>query len=478
MNNRAANTPSGVQWTGLLLLVVCFGLAASWIIKSWSYDSDTDVSRIEEASNNSVRPSIDIETAKTPHDDVSLQPTIALPRQSFVISGDQLELECGSFIDRLQTNLPNDSKALNLAALFYSRTQQTIKADELWKKVLSMAPRDLSLYFNWSSNAIQQGQSDRALEILDQAERNGVRDPQLLYQRSVSLSNLGRDEEVESLLVPFATSKEMDGSHWLQLGLSQSKLGKHELARESLLRARELGVNGRTLLNGLINCSARLKDRQAAEAYRKELDSLKEEVTEFGQDQYEARSEARIRSVSMGIMGEGIEVYRLAGRPLDAEHAALRVLALEPNSADVCNLLLEIYVAKKEYHNQYAVLERLTELQPGNLLNYLLMAKAASMGGNQARAEGLIKLTIATAPEDVTSWIAMAEFLIERNRSAESVWYIEQAIVREPSRDAYKLLANALRASGQNDRAAIAEAKAEELTKIPTIRAQAPKKGP
>jgi tetratricopeptide (TPR) repeat protein len=212
MNNRAANTPSGVQWTGLLLLVVCFGLAASWIIKSWSYDSDTtDVSRIEEASNNSVRPSIDIETAKTPHDDVSLQPTIALPRQSFVISGDQLELECGSFIDRLQTNLPNDSKALNLAALFYSRTQQTIKADELWKKVLSMAPRDLSLYFNWSSNAIQQGQSDRALEILDQAERNGVRDPQLLYQRSVSLSNLGRDEEVESLLVPFATSKEMDG---------------------------------------------------------------------------------------------------------------------------------------------------------------------------------------------------------------------------------------------------------------------------
>jgi len=271
----------------------------------------------------------------------------------------------------------------------------------------------------------------------------------------------------------------MDGSHWLQLGLSQSKLEKYEVARASLLKARELGINNTSLLNGLVNCSARLKDRQAAEAYRSELLSIKEDVTEFGQEQYEARSESRIRALSLGILGEGIEVYRLAGRLEDAEHAALRVLAIEPNSLDVCNLLWQIYVDKKEPYNQYAVLERLTELQPGYLLNYLLMAKAASMAGNYAQAEGLIKLTIASAPEDATSWSAMAEFLIERGRSAEAVWYIEQAIVRAPSRDAYWLLANALRDSGQNDRAATARAKAQELTKIPTIRAQAPNlKGP
>ncbi len=271
----------------------------------------------------------------------------------------------------------------------------------------------------------------------------------------------------------------MDGSHWLQLGLSQSKLEKYEAARGSLLKARELGINSKSLLNGLVHCAARLRDRESAEAYRSELQSIKEDETEFGQEQYEARSESRIRRLSLGILGEGIEVYRLAGRLEDAEHAALRVLAIEPNSLDVCNLLLEIYADKKEPHNQYAVLAKLTELQPGYLLNYLLMAKAASMAGNHAQAEGLIKLTIASAPEDATSWIAMAEFLIERGRSADAVWYIEQAIDRAPSRDAYRLLANALRVSGQKDRAASAEAKAQELTKIPTVRAQAPNlKGP
>ena len=480
MNNQASNSTSGVQLIGLLVAVACFGLVASWGIDRWSKDSKSaELAKSGEQTSEATREQLDVETAKRSLNTVGMHPSVVLPRQSFAISGDQLESECGKFVERLLKTLPNDSVALNLAALYFSRTQQTTKADGLWARILAMSPKDLVLYFNWSTNAIQQGQSERALEILDQAVRNGVKDPQLLYQRAVSLSNLGRDEEVETLLAPLVTSAEMDGSHWLQLGLSQSKLEKYEVARASLLKARELGINNTSLLNGLVNCTARLKDRQAAEAYRSELLSIKEDVTEFGQEQYEARSESRIRALSLGILGEGIEVYRLAGRLEDAEHAALRVLAIEPSSLDVCNLLFEIYVDKKEPHNQYAVLERLTELQPGYLLNYLLMAKAASMAGNQAQAEGLIKLTIASAPEDATSWIAMAEFLLERGRSAEAVWYIEQAIDRAPSRDAYWLLANALKASGQNESAATAKAKAQELTKIPTIRAQAPnQKGP
>ena len=173
---------------------------------------------------------------------------MVLPRRSIAISGDQLESECRTFIDRLLKSLPHDSVALNLAALYFSRTQQTTKADELWTKILAISPTDLVLYYNWSSNAIQQGQSERALEILNLAERNGVKDPQLLYQRVVSLSNLARDEEVETLLAPLVTSTVMDGSHWLQLGLSQSKLGKYELARNSLLKARKLGINNKSLL--------------------------------------------------------------------------------------------------------------------------------------------------------------------------------------------------------------------------------------
>ena len=287
MNNQASNSTSGVQLIGLLVAVACFGLVASWGINRWSKDSKSaELAKSGEQTSEATREQLDVETAKRSLNTVGMQPSVVLPRQSFAISGDQLESECGKFVERLLKTLPNDSVALNLAALYFSRTQQTTKADGLWARILAMSPKDLVLYFNWSTNAIQQGQSERALEILDQAVRNGVKDPQLLYQRAVSLSNLGRDEEVETLLAPLVTSAEMDGSHWLQLGLSQSKLEKYEVARASLLKARELGINNTSLLNGLVNCSARLKDRQAAEAYRSELLSIKEDVTEFGQEQY------------------------------------------------------------------------------------------------------------------------------------------------------------------------------------------------
>jgi Flp pilus assembly protein TadD len=486
MNNQAANSTSGVQLIGLLAVVACFGLAATWAINRWTQDAEQaeltesgQPTTDRQVTEPGPQESIAAESVKPDRNTAGIQPSVVLPRQSFAITPDQLEAECEKFIELLLKTLPNNSDALNLAAMYYSRTQQTNKADELWTKSLAISPSNPALYNNWSTNAIQQGHSERALEILDQAERHGVKDPQLLYQRAFALSNLGRDEEVEKLLAPLARSAEMTGSLWMQLGLSQSQLGKYELARDSLLKARELGINNRPVLNGLVNCSARLKDRQAAETYRSELMAIKENVTEFGQEQYEARSESRIRSFSLSIMGEGVEVYRLAGRLQYAELAALRVLAIEPNSLDASNLLLQIYVDKKEPHNQYAVLERLIDLQPGYLLNYLLMARAASLAGNQAQAEGLIKLTIASSPEDATSWSAMAEFLLEQNRSAEAVWYIEQAIDRSPSREAYQLLASALRASGQTDRAAAAEAKVQELTRIPTIRAQAPNlKGP
>jgi predicted Zn-dependent protease len=263
----------------------------------------------------------------------------------------------------------------------------------------------------------------------------------------------------------------MNGPLWLQLGLSQLKLGKYKLASESLLHAQEEGIKNKPLLNGLISCSARLKDREAAEKYRKELESLDEKVTEFGQPEFEARSESRVKTFSIGILGEAIEVYRLAGLLDDAEQTSLRVLLLNPSLTEVYEILAKIYAEKKEPANQLAVLERLTEFQPGFLLNYLLMAKAASFCGDSAKAEALIKLTIAMGPQDSTSWIAMAEFLVEQNRPTKAIWYLQRAIELSPDDAAgYTLLAKAHRMAGQDADAKRAENDARRLTKIPTVR--------
>ncbi|MDX1925458.1 MAG: tetratricopeptide repeat protein [Pirellulaceae bacterium] len=480
--NQPSNNIQPMQIIALLLVVGGGGLVASWGIKELMVEPSSDSTPPAKVELPSPKP------AAKPSEDAPamvrdpetgalslaspLTASVILPRVPLAVAPDKLEKECENFVERLVQKLPDNTLALNLAAMYYSQTQQTTRADELWQKCVKSAPKDPLIYHNWSTNAIHRGDSEQALEILDAAQKGGIEDVQLLYQRCIALSNLGRDEEVETVLAGNLANSQMNGSLWLQLGLSQLKLGKHQLASESLLKARADGILNKPLLNGLISCSARLKDRESAEKYRKELESLEEKVTDFGQTEFEARSETRVKTFSIGILGEAIEVYRLAGLLDDAEQTALRVLLLNPDLAEVYEILAKIYAEKKEPANQLAVLERLTEFQPGFLLNYLLMAKAASMSGDSAKAEALIKLTIAMGPEDRTSWIAMAEFFLEQNKPKKAIYYLRRAIELSPEESAgYVLLARALHMTGQESEAREAEIEARRLAKIPTVRA-------
>ena len=464
----------------LLIVVIVAGLVASWGIRYYTPQVDVLAAPIalvqrehanEEVASEEIASEANGSTAAnpvgrsaagySPAADSSLagsagapngagagkipQPTVLLPRQALVVTPEKLEAECELFIKRLLEQLPEDPHALNLGAMYYSQALQTAQADKLWVKILALKAEDPVVFHNWSTNAIHQGDSERALEILKLAEDRGMRDPQLEYQKAIALGNLGRDEEVLQLLAPRVATQQMSGSLWLQLGLSQIKLGKHAEARDALLEAKKQGISNKPLLNGLITASVRLGDREGAQGYRTELESMEEKITEFGEEQYQTRTTARIRTFSLGILGEGIEVYRLAGRLDDAEHTALRVLAIDPNQLEVYELLNRIYIDRNELANQLAVLERMSELQPGYLLNYLLMAKAAAMMGDHARAESLIKLTISLGPEDPTSWIAMAEYLMEQKRPQQAVWYIQRAQEIGPSPQGAALLELAMK---------------------------------
>jgi tetratricopeptide (TPR) repeat protein len=472
--NQPSNSIQPVQVVALLLVVVGGGLAASLGIRALMVETTSG----QTAAAKSAEVPAETPQVKSEQVTVPPQPTppvtasVILPRVPLAIAPDKLDKECERFVERLVQKLPDDTLALNLAAMYYSQTQQTTRADELWKKCVKAAPKDPLIYHNWSTNAIHRGDSQQALQILDEAQKVGAEDVQLLYQRCIALSNLGRDEEVEAVLASNLANSKMNGSLWLQLGLSQLKLGKHKPASESLQKAKEDGILNKPLLNGLISCSARMKDREAAEKYRKELESLEEKVTDFGQTEFEARSEARVKTFSIGILGEAIEVYRRAGLLDDAEQTSLRVLLLNPDLAEVYELLAKIYAEKREPANQLAVLERLTEFQPGYLLNYLLMAKAASMCGDYAKAEALIKLTIAMGPEDRTSWIAMAEFFLEQQKPDKAIYYLHRAIELYPDDSAgYALLSRAYQMTGRVTEAKEADIEARRLTRIPTVRA-------
>jgi Tfp pilus assembly protein PilF len=398
-------------------------------------------------------------------------PSVVLPDFPVPLDPSEFETECERFVEELRSRQPDNPLALNVVAMYYSQMQQTTKADELWKRCVQLAPKDPIYYFNWATNYLNRSESELALQVMESAISNGLDRSIFTYQIAISLANLSRDAEVEELVSKEANKGANNPSLLLLLGQSQVKLGKIAEARASFESAREGGVNNKALVNGLLTCSVRLKDKEAAEKYRKELESFASEQQEFGQKQFDKRSEVEMRRFGLGIIGESIEVLRRAGDLNWAEAVGLRAIFLDPKNVDVYRLMAEVYRDRQEPQNAMVVYERLCSLQPTDALNHLYHARASADAGHIAKAEGILKYAIALAPLDPACFATMGDFLLEQGRAKEAAWYLRQAVSLDPSREGRLLYIRSLRESGEQDEAKAQEAILNDSSVVPRVRA-------
>ena len=398
-------------------------------------------------------------------------PSVVLPDFPVPLDPSEFETECERFVEELRSRQPDNPLALNVVAMYYSQMQQTTKADELWKRCVQLAPKDPIYYFNWATNYLNRSESELALQVMESAIANGLDRSIFTYQIAISLANLSRDAEVEELVSKEENKGADNPSLLLLLGQSQVKLGKIAEARVSFESARAGGVNNKALVNGLLTCSVRLKDKEAAEKYRKELESFASEQQEFGQKQFDKRSEVEMRRFGLGIIGESIEVLRRAGDLNWAEAVGLRAIFLDPKNIDVYRLMAEVYRDRQEPQNAMVVYERLCSLQPTDALNHLYHARASADAGHIAKAEGILKYAIALAPLDPACFATMGEFQLEQGRAKEAVWYLRQAVSLDPSREGRLLYIRSLRESGELDQAKAQEAILNDSTVVPRVRA-------
>ena len=399
------------------------------------------------------------------------EPSVALPDFAVPLDPSEFETECERFVEELATRQPDNPLALNVVAMYYSQMQQTTKADELWKKCVALAPKDVIYYVNWATNFLNRSESEKALEVIDQAISNGLAPSMFTYQRALSLAALSRDSEVEELIKREFDAGDKNPSLMLLLGQSQIKLGKIPEAKASLESAKAGGVFNKALVNGLLTCSVRLKEKESIEVLRKELESFAGDQQEFGQKQFDRRSEVEMRRFGLGIVGESIEVLRRAGELGWAESVGLRAIFLDPKNVDVYRLMADVYRDKAEPQNAMVVYERICSLQPTDVLNHLFHARAAADAGHREKAEGILKYAIALAPLDPACFSSMGEFLLEQGRAKEAVWYVRQAVKLDPSREGRLLFIRALKEAGELDAANEQEKSLNSNRELPRVKA-------
>lgn len=457
----------------VLLALCAIVLASLSVLYSWSNRATNS----EDSGGDSKR-ALAEDTAQSADDSSSLalntnqqqapvseeqRATIRLPLVIPSADIETLEAEAKLMAERLLRDMPEEPIAIHVSAMLNAKLHNTDLAIEQWKRCIEMSPQTEQYYVNLASVALDRGESELAIDTLEQAQTMGLYSPDIAHHLGLAHMNAGNNLEALEILEDAAKVDDQSGSLWFLVGQVKLRAGDSEGAEEALRRAVDLGVKTRQVYFNLFSACMRNGKRDEAAEFRTIYESFKPKQRVEPSIRFEANTTADARNLIAFIAAEAAMLYDQRGRSRDTEHLLLRSLALSPTNLNVLSNLAGFLSAQQRYADERVVRERIVSLNSQQLLDYLLLAKAEVACSNPEAAEAAIKLAIALGPTSPTSYIAMAEFLVEQGRAPEAEWYASRVVELDASPDAFRLLARIHRLQGDEAAAQSAE---EEMSQV------------
>jgi tetratricopeptide (TPR) repeat protein len=388
-------------------------------------------------------------------------PALRLPLVAVPMEVDAMLGEAEKVAQALRQTYPQSPEALHVLALLESRVRRSEKAESLWKKCIELDPQQVAYYVNLAAIAMDRGDSELAVETLQQAIEAGLASPDVYHHLAVALTKLGRCEEAEETIQKALDVYPDTASYWTVLGQAQLKLGKAAEAEESLEKALELGSRTERVYFALGNACARQGKQEEAAKYRARFQEMKKAQPLEKEERYQVLAKADALQTSTTILCEAAGAYRDQGDMLPAERLSLRAAALQPNSPTPYALLADIYRQRGMLPEARAVRERLIELQPLQLIHYLVYAKLSAELSKPAAAEGALKLAMAIRPDAIEVYASLAQLYLQEGKPEQARWCAQEAVERQPSAEGFRFLARICEATGDaaGEEAALAKAK-------------------
>lgn len=378
----------------------------------------------------------------------AMEATLRLPKLEVPAGKDELEAEAKFVVAELLQFYQDDARALHVSAMLNAQLHNTAEAQSQWERCVELEPDVEVYYVNLAAIALDRGDAEAAVETLRAAQQRGIESADMLHHLGVALLSLGEAEQALEIADQVLTGMPNDGAQWLIRGQAQLKLGDTAAAEESLKKAVALGVKTKAAYFSLLNACLRNGKREEAIGYREIYQGFQEKKL-AADERYQVLSEAEARRVCISTLGESAALYRQRSEFQSAEHLYLRMLTLSPEHKAALSDLADIYRSSGKLAEEIVVCDRLTEVDPLNLINYLLLAKAASRLGQTEKAEAAIKLAISMSPQSVTGYAAMAQFLMEEDQTEKALWYLKRAVRLKPTKEGMQLLSRALRRLGR-----------------------------
>lgn len=425
------------------LLAGCIGVAAV-IVLVMTFLKPPDGS--DAASNNAA--SEKVIAPQPPTVAVSRPPAVSLVSLAVPATAEQLQQEAERVANELRSRFPNLAEALHVTAMMHSQFGRTAEAERLWRKCIELSPKYEGYYVNLAAVAMDRGNSESAVETLQQAIDAGCSSPDVFHHLAVALTNLGKCEEAITAIQKALATEPQFTSGWLVLGQAQLKLDQAAGAEASLRKAMSLGAQSAEIYFALGTACVRQNKLEEAAAFRKQFTELQATQPLAAQQRFQILSAADARRTTVAILSEAATVHSWQGDSLEAERLFLRAIALDPSGVASCRALATLYHAAEMHPEERVVRRRLVEIEPHNFDNYVNLAKVSAQLGEPEAAEATLKLAIAMRPEAAIVYATLAQFYLQTGKAKQARWYAQEAVRREPSAEGYRFLASTCRSLG------------------------------
>lgn len=362
----------------------------------------------------------------------------------------------------LETNFPDDSHALHIAAISYNELKRTQQAMATWQKCVQSEPPAAGPYSGLARLYTESGQEQQAIAVLENALARDIHSEELYQQLGAAYESLGELEQAAEWLSQGTQAYSQDAKLWLDLGRVQNQLGNYSAAEEAIRKGIDLGEADEAALFALSQALTRQQKSEAATAVRQQLADLRAAKASQPPD-FQNRYAVTLAEIAKTQFLAAADLSRQLGNYPLAEEWVRQTLDWYPNNLQAYMVLSSIYRQQGNLGAALTLHRKILELQPENMLNYMNLASIALQLGDVATAEQTLQQAIIRDPAGVAAHASLARLYLASGREALALPLAEHVQRHNQSVESYVLLAQVLEANGRIEEAVAAVTKAKSL---------------
>jgi tetratricopeptide (TPR) repeat protein len=228
--------------------------------------------------------------------------------------------------------------------------------------------------------------------------------------------------------------------HYL-LGQAHAQLGDYSKAKEYYLKVIKSEPNYADAYYGLFQACARLGEKDRAKKYAVRFRELKSQRQDRGRDLDVSEELAEVRGSATRLYLGVSEVYMGSGNHKKAEEVLTEALRIDPNQVACLKKLTTVYQRTGRPEAALGTSRRVTVLEPGNPLGFLVMGTLAVQLNRFDQAEPALRRAVELAPQAPVGYRELAKLYLKANRNmAQARVCAQKAVALRQTAENYYIL--------------------------------------